>query len=200
MAGEVARVADFAERLRRYLWTTYSAVNFFVFGMAIAAYWLIGVSLGLKGVEYSYWAAGMAAVVVLCVAVLEGVEPRRGVKEELSREGLRWAASFILPFIAVYAVACWYPSLFVNGWYLALGLAMLLAHLTLERPWVSRGSMVAKPFLFSAALILPSYVLVEWSYVAMGATSSWLLALGLMLTSYFTAGVYALLKAARLFR
>ncbi len=204
---EIARVADLAERLRKYFNTVGTAYAFFAFGMVICGYWLVFVSL--KDLLYpgAPWsrvtpvaALAMWAVVALCVVALVKTAPKsRWRTEEGWREGLRWTVSFLAPFLAVYLAPLPDPRLYTVVWYPALGVSLLLVHLLLEREWISRRSVVARPFLMSSLATLATTPLVVYALRAGDVACSWAMALGLMLLSYYVAGVYAMYKASRLF-
>jgi len=204
LTEDLARLADFANRLRRFLWTTSQANSFFAFGMVLTAYWLIGISLGLEDVQFLYWALGMIPAIALCVASIYAAMPKRAAAKPLSMEGARWIASFALPFASLYMAYVLLiervsPAMLSILWYPALGIALLLAHFLLERPWMARGLMVAKPFLVSSLLALAGCPVVVYAALTRGALAASLLSLGLMLLSYYVAGIYALIKASRLF-
>lgn len=202
---EMARVADFAERLRRYFFTLSAAYAFFTFGMAIAGYWLLAVSIkpiafpNVGWEQYSLAAAAvMGAIAGLCVMVLEKTAPKASLSKDW-REGFKWLASFAVPFFALYLIPVPEPSLYALMWYPALALAHLAVYLLLERPRVRRGLVVARPFLLSSVEILATTPIVFYAHLMCGIDCSWAMALGLMLLSYCAAGIYAMHRASKLF-
>ncbi|RLE80164.1 MAG: hypothetical protein DRJ51_04430 [Thermoprotei archaeon] len=194
MVEEVARVADFAEKLRRYFSTVASAIAFFVFGMVCGGYWLIMSSLNLL---FPWAVLGMIVIVILCLYSMSKALPGR--MEVPRHEGLRWIFAFVAPFTVLYAIPLPDPRLYTISWYLALGIALLLVHLLIERREFARGSIVAKPFLVSSIIMLVTYPLIVYMLYAGSLISSWMFALGLLLIAYFVAGVYALNRASKLF-
>ena len=92
---EMAKVADLAERLRRYFGTPSLAYSFFAFGAGLGGYWLAAISLKELlwpevpwGVAAPVAALAMWAVVALCVIALQKRMPKGSV-EQGPREGLK---------------------------------------------------------------------------------------------------------------
>jgi len=195
---EVARVADYADRLGKYMGAFMAAVNFFVWGMAITGYWLVVTFIGPRGFEWTWAAVVMMVVAAFMVYLLLRITPKPARREVLPHEGFRWVLSFALPFMVIYLLPM--PSAFdaTLDWFLALGIAMLAVHLTVEREYVKRGFQVERPFLVCGVSMVASSPVLAYATLIKGF-EAWPLSLGLLLLIYCGTGVYCVNKAWKLF-
>ncbi|RLE52497.1 MAG: hypothetical protein DRJ33_03725 [Candidatus Methanomethylicota archaeon] len=198
MVEEVAKLADYADRLKKYMGSFIAAVNFFVWGMAIAGYWLIALLLGLHRMQWTIAVALMFTFVAFIVYLLARVTPTPVKAVHIPREGLRWVLSFSIPFAVIYSIPK--PSVFysVFDWYFALGIALLAVHFAVEREYVKKGLQIGTPFLFCGTAMLATSPLIVYAIIVKGY-DAWLLSLGLVLLTYCGTGIYCVNKAWKLF-
>ena len=198
MIEEVARLADYADKLKKYMGSFIAAVNFFVWGMAIASYWLIVMVLGLHGLQWIIAVAMMFVIVAFLVYLLIKITPTPERALHIPYEGLRWILSFSIPFAVIYPIPK--PPVFysVFDWYFALGIALLAVHFTIEREYVKRGLQIGKPFLLCGVAMLATSPLIVYAIMVKGF-DAWLLSLGLVLLAYCGTGIYCVNKAWKLF-
>ena len=198
MVEEYARMAELARRMRVYFTTSMSAVSFFTFGMIVGAYFMLLAPFPEVLENWPVALGGLLVIIVVAVAILEKFTPRTHIRHHTPSEGAKWAFSFTAPF-SLYAIPYLFPQhavLCVTMWYPSLGLALLLAHLLIERRWASRDGMRAAPFLLASIIILATSPLVTYLTYSKGVAAA-IFAEGLMLLAYYVAGAYALYKAHR---
>lgn len=194
---EVAKVADYADRLSKYMGSLVPAVNFFVWGMAVAGYWLILTFICPGGVYWILAGLAMLALALFMAFCLFHAMPLPRRCVALSHENLRWALSFAVPFLLIYSVPK--PTYFyaTSDWYLALGVALLAVHIAIERHYVKSGRQVGRPFLLCGTIVLATSPAVAYATI-MAGFSAWTLSLGLMLLAYCSTGLYCISKAWKL--
>ncbi|ABL78354.1 hypothetical protein Tpen_0954 [Thermofilum pendens Hrk 5] len=182
-----AELAELAGRMRGYFENVVTAVNFFTYGMLTGAYF--SVVWGFPELwEYRYAVlAGFTALMVVAYAVTS-----RFASRAPRVEVWRWVASFLapLPVFYVVAVATGSEAAAASAWYLYVGLFLLLVYVSFG------GAEWSKPFLVASSTMLATYPAVLYLSLARGYAAN-LVALGLMLASYYAAGIYALRRAHR---
>ncbi len=192
---DIVSLGEFAKKLRVYFSTASMGISFLIFGAVFGGYWLVIFSIGsLYNSPWIFIGGSLGVIPLASLCSLLVVKAVPGIKREsLPHEGARWTISFI-PIIAAILISSLY-GLPTSVWYGGLGVSLLLAHLLIERPLISRGLLSVRPFLlasipmlltFPAPLSLPPYL-------------DSMTALGLCLLFYSLAGVYALVRAAKLF-
>ena len=223
--AEIARMADFTERLRAYRTSLAHALSFIIWASV-----MIGLPLAHVAIMFSPWfpalrpyhpAAFMATVAVaiaLSLLIMGYLQARLGVAH-LPNEKLAhaiWPLAFSIPFAMIYgligALELW--GLMPIAWCLSGGVAYLLVGLTIERWLVRERLLFARPFtlmgVLAIAISVPVFYLaslgqpcayviegaVMWSWVA-GPLSAMLLASALYILASFATSLYALLMAER---
>jgi glycopeptide antibiotics resistance protein len=192
---DAATLGEFARKLRVYFRTASMGISFLIYGAIFGGYWLLIFSIG--SLYNSPWifiggTLGVIPLVFLCALLVAKTVP--GIRRErLPYEGARWMVSLIIPIAAAIIIGSLYsiPSL----WYGTLGASFLLVHFLIERPLVLNGLIKAKPFLLASILMLLSFP----ALLSLPPYLDSMAALGLCLLFYSLAGVYALVRAAKLF-
>ena len=198
---EVASLAVFAKKLALYRCYITGAAAFFVFGATFTSIILLSVSIALAfnidvfqnpliGIITVVSASFTSVVLFYLAAPMCRAEEVGG--KPVPKIGLRYALSFLTPFTVLYSIPIsrGYEHIV---WYPALGIALLLAYLSIEK----EERIGTKLFLLVSTIILittPIVILFD-IYKKIGAP----LATSLMLLAYTITGVYALYRGKKLF-
>ena len=193
--SEFRELGELVTKLRRFMINYSYSVPFFTFSMILAGYWLVVLPIGvLKGV----WSLlTIAFILVLMATMMINMMTLPGRIDP--NEGIKWMASFSIPFIAGYLLASiidparLYPII----WYLCLAISSLLAHLLIERVYFKKGALVFRPYLMSSILHLATFPLIVYMAYRIDPNLAPLQALGLTLLIQYASGMTTLYKTSK---
>jgi len=189
---EMARLADLAVRVKRFLVFTVSAYAFYVYALGVLSLAFVFSSIAaLAGLDQALMTGAGSVIGVFTASYVFG-KMMRGAEAFASGskkpgEDRRAVLFFLLLFASVFTVALIVPLAYPRGedvgWYPGVAVMLLLLYL------VNRSEEM-RPHLYTSLFMLATSPLIVYY-------DSQSLAIGLMSLSYFIAGTHMTLKALR---
>lgn len=192
------KLGELALKLEKYRYNIIKAFLWPIYGMLISSASILGISLFLFGKKFNFNALPIFWAMLL-VAGLFGAIITMKLMKYISYEKKRWRRGIVMfiPFFILYSL----PGdqlYYMVIWYPALGLALLLTGLLVER---NSELSVTNTLIFVGILILISspILLLFWKIPLSEELmiASYLITVSLMLINYLIGTIYTLLRAER---